>query len=139
MRDLITDLLMVLEPYDLHLRHFTEIRTWLTGQEGTGFAETRIATERSLSAFIGDRTRELRDQYGHDIADNALDDLIGLGSTLIMGGRLTGNPLTDMILVYAAHLSALTSYGLAPWTNVSKVILAAQVSTTEKELARGRR
>jgi hypothetical protein len=139
MADLIEELLEALEPYDVAIASFTKLRTWLTSQEGDEYAETRLQAERTLKAFIGDRTRALRDTYGHDHADKQLGSLIGLSACLIMGGKLTSNPLTDMIIVYAAHLSALTSYGESPWHNVSKVILAAQVRTTEKELARSRR
>lgn len=139
MKDLIQDLLEALEPYDLNLHNYIDIRAWLNSQKDLDFAEARLSFERSLTAFIGDSTRELRDKHGADVADQGIDELVGLGSTLIMGGKLTENPLTDMILVYAAHLSALTSYGPRPWESVSKIILAAQISTTEKELARSRR
>lgn len=138
MKDLIEDLLEALEPYDVHLHHFAEIRRHLRTLD-TNFTETRLSTERSLRAFINDQTRALRERHGHDASDKALEELVGLNATLIMAGKLTGNPLTDMIIVYAAHISALTSYGLSPWTNVSKIVLAAQMSTTEKELARSRR
>lgn len=138
MKDLIEELLEALEPYDVHLHHFAEIRRHLRTLD-TNFTETRLSTERSLRAFINDQTRALRERHGHDASDKALEELVGLNATLIMAGKLTGNPLTDMIIVYAAHISALTSYGLSPWTNVSKIVLAAQMSTTEKELARSRR
>lgn len=136
--DLIEELLRALEPYDYMLVSFTDMRSYLRTTVPE-FPETRLQHDRLLSAYLSEQVRARRDDYGHEEADRRLTSLIGLSSTLLMAGRLTENPLTGQILIFAAHLSALTSYGEAPWINVSKIILAAQVKTTEKELARSRR
>lgn len=136
--DLIEELLLALEPYDYMLTSFTGMRAYLR-VTAPAYPETRLQHDRLLSAYLGEQVRARRDDYGHEAADQRLTSLIGLSSTLLMAGRLTENPLADLILIFAAHISALTSYGEAPWTRVSKIILAAQMRTTEKELARSRR
>lgn len=132
MPDLIEELTEALEPFDLTMS------SWLDLQR---LADNRalLATRQAFGYYLEDRVLAVRNRYGAEDCDAGLAELTGLHDALIRVGKLTEDPLADKILIYAAHLAAMSSYGPAVWDRTSKIVLTYAMKTTEKELAKARR
>jgi hypothetical protein len=143
MADLIEELMEVLEPFDVTMSAWIRLRQHLTMQETSGSRDpdglgARTAMNLALSIYLEDQVAWMQFKNGHEACNEGLRKLFGVHDTLIRAGRLLGDPLGDKILMYAAHLAAMGPYGPAVWDRASKVVLAAQISTTEKELSKQR-
>jgi hypothetical protein len=136
MADLVTELLEVLEPFDIPTGSFLALRRSLAGPQHSVAAQF---LEAALRAHLREQVLYFQTMHGREACDAGLAELTGLHDALIRVGKLTGDPLADEILVYAAHLAAMGSYGPAVWDRTSKIVLAAAMNTTEKELAKARR
>lgn len=130
MLDLVDELLEVLEPFDV------TVSSWLNLKRTLGEASWNRICRQALSNYLQDRVTWFRITHGQDGCKVALRDLVGVHDTLIRAGRLTADPLVDHLLVYAAHLAALSSYGPAVWDRASKTLLQIQMTVKEKELKR---
>lgn len=130
MLDLTEELLETIEPFDI------TISSWIDLKHRLGGASWDRICRRALSTYLEDRVSEFQLTYGKDQCDAALRNLVGVHDALIRAGWLTGDPLADKILIYAAHLAALTSYGPAVWDRTAKVMLQAQTTVKAKDLKR---
>lgn len=130
MLDLVDELLEVLEPFN------TPIGSWRALRHQLGTEDWDLICRRSLSIYLQDRTAGFKIMYGRGECDAGIRDLVGVHDALIRAGRLTGDSLVDDILIYAAHLGALSSYGPAVWDRCARVLLQAQMTVKEKELKR---
>lgn len=131
MLDLAEELLKALEPFDV------TISSWLNLKRQLGNAAWTRICRNSLKTYLEDQVIWYRMTHGgQDECDAALKNLVGVHDTLIRAGRLSGDSLVDTILIYAAHLGALSSYGPAVWDRCARVLLQAQMTVKEKELRR---
>lgn len=130
MLDLVEELLEVLEPFDI------TVSSWLNLKRTLSASSWERICRRSMSVYLEDQVIWFQQIHGKDGCDAALKDLFGVHDTLIRAGRLTGDSLVDKILIYAAHLGALSSYGPAVWDRCARILLQAQMTVKEKELRR---
>lgn len=130
MLDLVDELLEVLEPFDVTISSWLNLRRQLGAESWT-----RIC-RNPLSLYLRDQVDWFVTTHGREGCDAALRDLFGVHDAFTRAGRLTGDSLIDEILVYAAHLGALSSYGPAVWDRCARVLLQAQMTVKEKELKR---
>lgn len=130
MLDLVDELLEVLEPFDI------TISSWLNLKRQLGDASWNRICRNPLSTYLQDQVTWFKITHGQEGCDAGLRELFGVHDALIRAGRLTGDSLVDEILIYAAHLGALSSYGPAVWDRCARVLLQAQMTVKEKELKR---
>lgn len=132
MPDLIEELTEALEPFDLTMFHWLELQRFTDNG-------ALLATRQAFGYYLEDQVLGMQRKYGKEACDAGLAELVGLHDALIRVGKLTGDPLADKILIYAAHLAAMSSYGPAVWDRTSKIVPTYTMKTTEKELAKARR
>lgn len=143
MADLIEDLMEVLEPFDVTMSAWIRLRQHLHVRETSGSGNVdslgaRAAMNLAFNIYLEDQVAWMQFKYGPDASDDALRSLLGVNDTLLRAGKLLRDPLADKILIYAAHLAAMGPYGPAVWDRASKVVLAAAMTATEKELSKRR-
>lgn len=127
MPDLTEKLLEALEPYDV------TVSSWLSLKRRLG-APTWIRLCRSpLGVYLEDQVVWFQITRGKDECEAALAQLFGVHDALIRAGHLTGDSLVDKILIYAAHLGALSPYGSAVWDRAAKVMLEAQMTAKPRK------
>jgi hypothetical protein len=132
MRDLTEELMEVLEPFDVTMNSWLRLHHHLDNG-------SLLAVRQAFGYYIENQIFEMQAKYGLDACNEGLSKLFGIHDTLIRAGKLTSNAVADKILVYAAHLAAMSSYGPAVWDRAAKIVLSVAMETTEKELERSRR
>jgi hypothetical protein len=135
MTDLVNDILEALEPYDVTMTSWLKLRLNLP----VGKAPIAVdELDRAVNGYVYEQIMHLRRVHGDVASDATIDDLRGepLKAMLVMAGRLDPSWLTDNLIVYAAHLAALTSYGHAVWRAVSDVVVVVAAETALKESIR---
>ncbi len=124
MTDLANDLLEALEPYDVTMSSWLQLRLNLP----TGKAAVRTHDlDRALYIYVTEQIIYLRLVNGSVEADQLIEDMSGepLSAVLVMASRLYASQLVDALVVYAAHLGALTSYGNVAWTRTAGAVVLA--------------
>lgn len=136
MLDLTEDLMEVLEPFDVTMTSWLQLRRRLNTNPDVDLSATRESLTRAFGHYCEEQVMAMQGRHGTYVCDAAVTKLVGIHDTLIRAGRLTGDVLVDKILVYAAHLAAMGPYGPAVWDRAARIVLAAQMTTKEKELKR---
>lgn len=139
MPDLIEELTEALEPFDLTMSSWLRLRHAIPVETKPDHVGPHAALLLAYGLYLEDQVLGMQRKYGKEACDAGLAELTGLHDALIRVGKLTGDPLADKILIYAAHLAAMSSYGPAVWDRTSKIVLTYAMKTTEKELAKARR
>lgn len=134
MRDLVNDLIEALEPYDVTMS------SWLNLRLNLPVGKAAVSTDDlddALYAYVSEQVVYLRMVNGSVEADQAIEAMSSepLKAVLIMAGRLLPFRLVDNLIVYAAHLAALTSYGEAVWGRVVEVVVMESLATGEMRVA----
>lgn len=134
MTDLVNDLIEALEPYDVTMS------SWLNLRLNLPIGKFAVATDdldRGLYSYVSEQIVCLRMVNGSVEADQAIEDMPGepLKAVLVMAGRLQPSPLLDALIVYGAHLGALTSYGSLPWSRVVEVVVMEAVIVGEMKVS----
>jgi hypothetical protein len=129
---MLEELMEALEPFD------TTMSAWIRLNKTLDNGSLK-AMRQALRYYLEGQVVDLRYRYGAAVCDQGLAGLFGIHDTLIRAGKLTGDTLIDEILVYAAHLAAMSSYGPAVWDRAARVVLETAMTTTEKQLAKARR
>ena len=132
MTDLVEDLLVALEPYDTTMASWSALRTSLPNMR---FAVSTDQLDRALYAYASEQIVGLRLVNGTVESDAFIDDLPGepLKNILVQAGRLQPSALVDALIVYGAHLAALTSYRGAVWARITDAVVT---EATFQELTR---
>lgn len=134
MTDLVNELLEALERYDTTMSSWIKLRVQLPRQRAHYRAAVPIDDlDRVLYAYVTEQIIRLRVVNGSVEADQAIKALARepLEAVLVMAGRLQPSQLADALIIYAAHLAALTSYGEAVWGNVVEVVVMEALATGE--------
>ncbi len=132
MTDLIDDLLAALKPFDTSMSHWEALRPYLPAAK---FAVSVEDLDRALYAYVSEQIIGLRMINGSAEADAYIDDLAGepLKNILIQAGRLHPSRLVDALIVYAAHLAALTSYRGVVWRRACEAVVVVAAETALQE------
>lgn len=134
MRDLVNDLIEALEPYDVTMSSWLNLRLNLPiGRFAVGADDL----DRALHIYVTEQISGLRMVNGSVEADAFIEAMPSepMKAVLVMAGRLQPSQLVDALIVYAAHLAALTSYGQAVWGRVVEVVVLEAVIVGEMRAA----
>lgn len=134
MTDLVNDLIEAIEPYDVTMS------SWLNLRMNLPVGKVAVHThdlDRALYIYVTEQIIYLRTVNGSVEADQLIDAMSSepLKAVLVMAGRLQPSTLVDALIVYAAHLGALTSYGTDPWARVVEVVVMASLQAGEMRVA----
>jgi hypothetical protein len=134
MTDLVNDLIEALEPFDKTMSSWLNLRLNLP----VGKAPMRTDfLDSALHVYVSEQIIWLRTVNGSVEADLAIKSMPGepLEAVAVMAGRLQPSRLVDGLIIYAAHLAALSSYGDAIWGNVVEVVVMESVIAGEMKVA----
>lgn len=137
MKDLTNDLLEDLEPYDVTMSHWLNLRLNLPVGK---FATDTWSLDRAIRVYVQDQVNGLRLINGSVESDHAIEELRAptLQQTLASIYASTHGSRREtmtMLVVYAAHLAAMTSYGRGAWDRAAETFALEAVVSGEMIVA----